>query len=238
MTNDKINKILERAKKLLALAGNNPSQEEAEAAMMQAQKLLLKHGLKISDAEDHGEPVKAQHHNANSGTKTVPWWHQRIAGVVAKNFRCDHYKSTSRGWSRRYTTSRMVFVGLPGDVDLAVEIFKLAVETAKREATKFLVRQKKKEAEDGYAWQWNRSRSIAIRNDYLQGWVDGLRLAFVKNVEENALVVVKPPEVREAMNAMNLRFTRGSQLTSAYSGAARSAGKADGARFNNRKKLT
>ena len=41
-------KLIERLKKLLALAGNNPSQEEANAAMAKAQAVALEHGIDLA----------------------------------------------------------------------------------------------------------------------------------------------------------------------------------------------
>lgn len=50
-------KILERVKKLLALAGNNNSEHEAAAAAAKAQELLLKHDLDMSMVEDSSVEV-------------------------------------------------------------------------------------------------------------------------------------------------------------------------------------
>lgn len=40
-------KLVEKVKKLLKLAGNNPSQEEANAAYAKAQELIAEHNLYI-----------------------------------------------------------------------------------------------------------------------------------------------------------------------------------------------
>ncbi len=56
-------KIIERLKKLLALAGNNPSQAEAEAAMAKAQAVAIEHGIDLamlgdSQAESETEIIR------------------------------------------------------------------------------------------------------------------------------------------------------------------------------------
>ena len=51
---------IEKIKKLLALAGNNPSEEEAQAAMLKAQELLLQNGLTMEEVTSHGEPAKKE----------------------------------------------------------------------------------------------------------------------------------------------------------------------------------
>ena len=43
-----MNKMLEKVKKLLALAGNNPSEEEAQAAALKAQELIAQYNLDMS----------------------------------------------------------------------------------------------------------------------------------------------------------------------------------------------
>lgn len=44
-------KIIEKIRKCLALANNNPSEEEAKAAALMAQKLLAKYNISLVDVE-------------------------------------------------------------------------------------------------------------------------------------------------------------------------------------------
>lgn len=231
-TEDVLNKI----KKLFALAGNNPNQEEAESAMKMAQTLLSRHGLSMAQAQkESGEKREAEKKAVSGLSKTVSWWHSAIGFAIAKNFRCDFYKtSVFQGWGTS-RGSKLVFVGLPEDVEVATEVFRLAVNTAKSQAAKFIL-NRKAEAVDSSEY-WNRSRSMALRNDYLKGWINGLETTFRKNVEENALVVVKPEEVKEAMEAMSLRKGQASITRSSGDFAARAQGHSDGSRFNNRKQV-
>ena len=53
----KEDKILEKVKKLLALAGNNPSQAEAEAAAAKAQALLQEYNLTLKDVDGEEEAL-------------------------------------------------------------------------------------------------------------------------------------------------------------------------------------
>lgn len=221
--------ILSKVKKLLSLAGNNPNQEESEAAMMKAQQLLSEHGLSMAQAEQAaGVRQEACEVTANVGTKTAPWWHKSVAIIIAKNFRCDLFIRLFGGGSS------IVFVGLPTDAEVAREVFYTAVRTADREAKKFLLIEKKTPS----IRTWNRSVSIAVRNDYLRGWIEGLRSSFQKNVEERALLVVPPPEVREHMNKMSLRKNAPSSTLSGGSHRAHSAGVTDGSRFNRMERLS
>ena len=49
MHDEKIERVLEKVKKLLALAGNNPSEAEAQAAALRAQELIARYNLSITD---------------------------------------------------------------------------------------------------------------------------------------------------------------------------------------------
>ena len=52
-------RIIKRIEKLLSLAGNNPSQEEAQSAMLMAQKLMAEHNLSM-EAFQEKEPEKKE----------------------------------------------------------------------------------------------------------------------------------------------------------------------------------
>lgn len=54
---DKMSQIADKIQKLLALAGNNPSQEEAQAALLKAQALMAKYNLKESDISTDGNKL-------------------------------------------------------------------------------------------------------------------------------------------------------------------------------------
>lgn len=75
--------LMKKVETLLSLAGNNPSQEEAQAAMAKAQKLIAEHNLNMDELEDEKNIVMlpATHSN-NEGYRT------HLAMVLAPNFRC------------------------------------------------------------------------------------------------------------------------------------------------------
>jgi len=224
---EKMQSVLEKVKKLIALAGNNPNQEEAESAMMRAQQLLAKHGLSMAQAEaSAGVKQEATEKQGTVHSKAATWWQKLIADVIARNFRCRIYLNMFRGGH-----TYLIFVGLPVDVEVASDIYDLAVGTAKREADKYLRLAKDK------ALVWNRSISVATRNDYIRGWVGGLRESFRENVESNALVVVVPEEVNDHMQQKKLRQVPNSRTTTAGSEEARRSGRTDGSRFNRREKI-
>ena len=79
-------KILARIQKLLALSTSN-FKEEAESALLKAQKLMLQHGVSSAeisfDSAAHEPVVEREVYHAQT-----PLWHGRLAAVLASNFRC------------------------------------------------------------------------------------------------------------------------------------------------------
>ena len=50
--------IISKIEKLLALAGNNPSEAEAQAALLKAQQLMAEHNLDMAQFEEAGKVKK------------------------------------------------------------------------------------------------------------------------------------------------------------------------------------
>lgn len=226
--------VISKVRKLVALAGNNPNEEEARSAMMKAQALLNEHGLAMADAQADVGPRTAEEVEVGNEHKTAVWWQQQIAVVVARNFRCGVYISR-RG---RHGGSGIRLVGLAEDVRVAQQVFEFACRTCWKASVKFR-RQAKKDAE-ATGEGWSRSRAKAVANDFLKGYHEGLAEAFRKNVSEmqTALVVVKPKEVQDHMAAMNLSRGRQQSVRTDGRTGARSAGRREGQRFNARPKIT
>lgn len=83
MTAEEQDKILAKIQKLFALAGNNPSQEEACAALAKAQELMAKYSIStLKNNEEYtyvSLPCKHQH---NIGIR-IP-----LSQIISKSFRC------------------------------------------------------------------------------------------------------------------------------------------------------
>jgi hypothetical protein len=170
--------IISKIEKLLALAGNNPSEAEAQAAMLKAQKLMAEHNLDMSTFKEAGEVKKEVEqvwvkggHNCN--------WMIRLAQVVAENFRCNLLRGTGYG---------LVFIGLKEDVAICTQVFNFASHTMDRNMTK-LRRQYRKQG----------LSTEGISGDYAMGFISGLRDKFKEQVENNnwGLVLVKDNAVME-----------------------------------------
>ena len=74
---------MEKVNKLLALAGNNPSEAEANAADAKAQKLIAEYNLDMSEFSDEEKIVMMPcEHPKNKGYRV------RLANIIGRNFRC------------------------------------------------------------------------------------------------------------------------------------------------------
>ena len=104
-------KMIRKIENLLRLASNNPSKEEARAAMLKAQELMLKYHIDNPEtAED--EKIVSVHYDLAGRRKTE--YVLLLSVVVAENFRCKtlHY------------ANNIYFLGFTEDVLAAKEVYR------------------------------------------------------------------------------------------------------------------
>jgi hypothetical protein len=119
MSEERINKILDKIRKLFALAGNNPNENESASAAEMARKLLDAYNLSISDIELK-EIVEKQ---IIFETFRIDSWKGWVARIVSEVFDCVAYLTKESG------TSKMVFVGNTSDVEVAVYVYQYLLKT-------------------------------------------------------------------------------------------------------------
>lgn len=170
--------IISKIEKLLALAGNNPSEAEAQAAMLKAQKLMAEHNLDLAQFKDQPKEEKEAvteyfrgYHNTN--------WAISLAKVICDNFRCNLLRAPGYG---------LVFVGLKEDVAICKAVFTFAADTLNKNMMK-LRRQYRKAGKP----------TDGISGDYSAGFIAGLKAKYQEQVEKNnwGLVLVKDALVEQ-----------------------------------------
>lgn len=221
-----INKIIDKIKAVLKLAdpSRNPEIHEVEAAMRRAQAIALKYGIdldKISAEEHIDEDVVEV--SMTFDTKTVATWVLRIADVVGENHRVKVFK---RGNSFH---QEVILMGYKRDCDVAEVIIRYAVGTCSALFRRWLDERKKTQ-------DLTRSQSIALRNDYVDGFIMGIRSSYAANVKENGLVPVCPTKVLDVFNGMKMRTIKTSSIRMGDMDAYLS-GKKDGEAMGSRKSL-
>lgn len=179
-------RIIEKIRKCLALANNNPSEEEAKAAALQAQKLLAKYNISISDVEEleatTEEIVEHPVWFKDCVKGVARAWKYDLADIVAKNFRCKHFF---------YGKSAAVFYGHKTDAEAAAEVFKYLFAMGDRLANRATYRVLREFHKRGESAQVS-----GIYNSWVRGFLQGLREGFDKQC--TALMIVVPEEVKEA----------------------------------------
>ena len=170
--------IISKIEKLLALAGNNPSEAEAQVAMLKAQKLMAEHNLDMAQFKDQPQEKKEAVTEYFKGYHNTGWAIS-LAKVICDNFRCNLLRASGYG---------LVFVGLKEDVAICKAVFSFAAKTLDKNMMK-LRRQYRKQGlpTDG------------ISGDYAAGFVAGLKAKYQEQVEKNnwGLVLVKDAMVEQ-----------------------------------------
>ncbi len=208
--------VLSKVKKLLAVAEGSNFEQEAQNAMLKAQEFMLKHGITTEDI-DFQEGKKEVTDESIAETGRMPWYWKSLMTILGDNFRCKPY--TYKG-----KISRACFIGLKEDVRLVKEVFNYAVNVVETCSKKYTEKYKK----PGF-------NVSGIKNDYIQGFIRGLKDKFAEQVESKgfALMLVKDDAVMEVIEKKKLRKGQGSRITRSYNDDARSAGYQQGRNFQN-----
>ncbi len=188
-------KLILRIAKLLALSRGNQNEAEAYAALCKAQELALDARIsfeEVEQAEEKNDQTEPTEEGIASGKRYVIWKSQ-IARICAKNFRCEYFLTP--GW-RTYPT-RYIFFGMPLDAASCAEAFKFALRVCEQLYTDYQIETA------GYYGKTPKG----LKLNYTRGFTDGLAKAFEKNVEDKALIIVKPDAVITAYREKQKDFT-------------------------------
>lgn len=171
-TKETLEKVLDKVKKLLSLAGNNPSEQEAIAASLKAQELIAKYNLDLTDLEKDTLEIAQESYE----TGVDKSWKYGLAQVVATNFRVMNYWVGKR---------QVVFYGYKQDVTVAKSVFEYLFKFGERGARK-ACRQHYKEY----------GTETGVYYSYTRGFTAGVKSAL--EAQSTALMVITPKEVKES----------------------------------------
>ncbi len=206
--------IIEKIKKLLALA-NSSNEHEAALAASHAQRLLSEHNLAMADIDAAHKPDKADTVEMKL-SKTLPKWLRHLTAGVSAAFDCQavHHPATGK----------MSFIGIGADVQIALYTFAYLDRTVRQLCTTYM----KHHVSPSLA---NRHRELH-RQSYYLGAVSTinsrLRAQKVQTpITTGALVLVKEGLIRQAMNEIGELRTMKSRR-SYINGDAYTKGQIDG----------
>lgn len=185
--------IIEKIKKLLALA-NSSNEHEAALAAAHAQRLLSEHNLAMADIEAAHKPDKADKVET-AVSKSLPKWLRHLSAGVSTAFDCQavHHPATGR----------MTFIGVGADVQIAAYTFTYLERTVRKLCATYM----KRHAGGTLA---ARHREL-MRQSYYLGAVSTITARLREQkvqtpVTTGALVPVKEGLIKQAMNEIgNLR---------------------------------
>lgn len=182
---DKRQQMIEKVKKLMALAENNPSQEEAISAALMAQKLMAKYNIHEDDITleeikegDITSIRTEQKHNSH-----LMAWRKSLACIVARNFRCKCYM----------LSDDVVFRGYKEDAQLAHDTYLMLYNVGNKLGSQMY---SSKRAEKG--------SGKGVYNSYVTGFLNGVYEAL--NKQCTALLVVIPKAVEEEWEEFSKDF--------------------------------
>ena len=206
-------KILEKLRKVLAKANNNPSVKEAETAMLIAQRIMVENNLCMDDVNlTEGNEIKKEAVEVTvSDKKRQMWWEKDLIRIISNNFRCKFFV-------RRFTyrnNSHLCLIGLKEDVEIAKETISYALKAMTYYSSQYV----KENKGSGFS-------TTQIKNSWLQGFIRGLESKFKQQVKQNdwGLVLVRDKIVEDAIGKLGLKksSSRGSSIRAGVSSAYKS----------------
>lgn len=187
--------IIERILKVYNKSKNNPSEEEAKAALLKVQEMLAKYNLQLKDlkAEEKKPVIEIEL------GKKCRWWHGGLARILATNLKCKSYTSNYIGGRR------IVFVGEELDVQICSETFKY-IKNAITYNCKIHMSTRKLKLKE---------RIKIAKESFITGFLNGLEYALdeQKACNEWGLVLAAPIAVQEFYSNLNLTTFRWEKST-------------------------
>lgn len=175
---DEREKLIAKVKKILALSNNNPSEEEAKAAALKAQRLMADYHLTLDDVDKAEQEFICE---AYVMIKDVMYG-SALASVIAKGFCCKCYMA------ERDSNDIVVFYGHKTDAEIASETYKYLYLYGQRKANEY----------------YNKATEIEKLDDIILAF----KIGFLKGVDEaltkqgTSLMIVVPKDVTNGFELM------------------------------------
>ena len=202
--NEKREKMIEKVKKLLSLANNNPNENEAISSALKAQEIMAKFDIEEYELDDvvECEKIVDKETYVGAGKK----WKGRLASIIARNFRCKIYYSAKK--------TSIFFHGHESDTEIASQVFTYLFENGNRLANDYVKLLRKRDCV-----------TKGVYNSYVLGFTQGIDEKLGKQC--TALMITVPQDVEESYNNLDLRNVRYNLTTSRYNKSAYETGITD-----------
>lgn len=172
-----MNQILEKISKTLRLGTNNNNENEAQSAILAAQRLMAKYHISQEDIDTFlneneskdTEVITEKAENEMNNDK----WKRRLMIVIAKNFRCDVY----------YQNKKLVIVGSKEDIQISKRVYLYAKQAILNSFKTFF----KENYNVEYVTPSNRNK---YKREYAFGFIKGLSEKFEEQKANSELSLV------------------------------------------------
>ena len=219
--------INDKIAKLLALAGNNPCEAEAKAALLRAHELMAKHKLCREDSVVDKQEKVIKSLIGISCSAHLCAWACNLSAIIAEHYCCVAFRE-----HRKYKQIQYIgFIGLESDYKICTRIYRYAYHYVKdktdeifRTASDNIPDSVRRRVAEAYGWGFCRGLSDALKaqNDEHQEW---------------GLVMVIPQEVKDASSDMKSGTYGKPKTDGSLERKASDRGYKDGKRFDPSRRL-
>ncbi len=190
-------KIINKVKGLLDIAKDSNQDEETQTAFLLAQKLMVKYGIKKSSIQDQQRPVE---YGVLERCQKLSLLKQRLANVIADNFKVLFVRTGSFYPNKHFQYN---FYGYSNDVELAKNIYFLAVKIIQYRTKKYLNNYYLK---TGVAR--NRKLTSFLKINYIHGFILGLEKRLNDQTKKYDLMVKPDKELFKRLGPARPKSTK------------------------------
>lgn len=190
-------KIINKVKGLLDIAKDSNQDEETQTAFLLAQKLMVKYGIKKSSIQDQQRPVE---YGVLERCQKLSLLKQRLANVIADNFKVLFVRTGSFYPNKHFQYN---FYGYSNDVELAKNIYFLAVKIIQYRTKKYLNNYYLKTGASR-----NRKLTAFLKRNYIHGFILGLEKRLNDQTKKYDLMVKPDKELFKRLGPARPKSTK------------------------------
>lgn len=190
-------KIITKVKGLLDVAKDNNQDEEAQTAFLLAQKLMVKYNINESNLQDQERTVE---YGLLEKCKKLSVLKQSLALVIANNFKVLFVR-TGLIYPEGYFKYR--FYGYSSDVELAKNMYFLAVDIIKYRTVQYLNNFYLKARVPR-----NRQLTLSAKKHYIYGFIKGLETRLNYQTKKYDLMVKPDKEIYKRLGVTRSKYNR------------------------------
>lgn len=214
MTDSKLNRIADKIQKLLNLAGNNPSEAEAQAALLKAQALMAEYNI---DKESLSAEEALSYDLIQTKVKSHKFNNQ-LGMILGSSFACRVI----------IVDSKVSFFGRSDNAKAAASAMEFAF--------KVMVKGGNKATRENGVLPGHQG-AAHFYNSYVLGFLEGLKATL--DAQTVALAIVVPKDVHDEFNKKfpRTRPVKSTRTKTAFGRSAYEAGKRDGSSVMGKRSL-